>query len=276
MFAGYVRRLCSPVMSAGYVRMGVQSMTQLSDKVALITGGGTGIGAAIARGFAKAGAAVVITGRRKEPLDHVAGDIERDGGRVSVAVGSVTDQVHAAAAVAQAVRSFGKLNILVNNAGIGEFGKALHETEEATWDEVLAVNLTGVFRMTRIAVPEMLKAGGGAILNISSIAGQVGMPLLAAYGASKGGLDALTRCLAIDYAKQGIRCNAVSPGLVDTPMAAGLLSDPERTAPVLAAYPLGRPGTPEEVAKLVLYLASDDAAWVTGGVFTIDGGMTAQ
>ena len=130
--------------------------------------------------------------------------------------------------------------------------------------------------MTRAAIPEMLKSGGGAIVNISSIASQVGIPLLAAYGASKGGLDALTRCLALDYAKQGLRCNAVSPGLVDTPMAAGLLNDPERKASVLAAYPLGRPGTPEEVAKLVRYLASDDAAWVTGGIFTIDGGMTAQ
>ncbi len=251
-------------------------MTRLTDKVALITGGGAGIGAAIARVFANAGAAVVITGRRKNLLEQVAGDIEREGGRAAVAAGSVTDAAHPAAAVAQAVRSFGKLNILVNNAGIGAFGKALHETDDATWDEVLAVNLTGVFRITRVAVPEMLKAGGGAIVNISSIASRVGIPLLAAYGASKGGLDALTRCLAIDYAKQGIRCNAVSPGLVDTPMAAGLLNDAERTALVLAAYPLGRPGTPEEVAKLVLYLASDDAAWVTGGIFTIDGGMTAQ
>ncbi len=251
-------------------------MTQLGDKVALITGGGAGIGAAIARDFARAGAAVVITGRRKEFLEQVAGEIEQDGGRVAVVAGSVTDDAHAVAAVALAVRSFGTLNILVNNAGIGAFGKALHETDNTTWDEVLAVNLTGVFRMTRAAVPEMLKGGGGAIVNISSIASQVGIPLLAAYGASKGGLDALTRCLALDYAKQGIRCNAVSPGLVDTPMAAGLLNDPERKASVLAAYPLGRPGTPEEVAKLVRYLASDDAAWVTGGIFTIDGGMTAQ
>ncbi|MGH7235029.1 MAG: SDR family NAD(P)-dependent oxidoreductase, partial [Nitrospiraceae bacterium] len=161
-------------------------------------------------------------------------------------------------------------------AGIGAFGKTLHETDDATWDELLAVNLTGVFRMTRAAVPAMLKTGGGAIVNISSIGGRVGIPLSAAYSATKGGLDALTRCLAIDYAKQGIRCNAICAGLIDTPMAAPLLSDPARTAQVLSAYPLGRPGTPEEVARLVLYLASDESSWVTGGIFPIDGGRTAQ
>ncbi len=251
-------------------------MRRLDGKVALITGGGTGIGGAIARLFAQEGAAIVITGRRKEMLDRVVSEIERGKGHARAVAGTVTDETHARSAVAQAVRTFGKLNILVNNAGIGAFGKALHETDDATWDELLAINLTGVFRMTRAAVPEMLKAGGGAIVNISSIAGLVGIPLNAAYSATKGGLDALTRCLAIDYANQGIRCNAVCPGLVDTPMAAPLLNDPTRKAQVLTAYPLGRPGTPDEVANLVLYLASEESAWVTGTIFPIDGGMTAQ
>jgi len=251
-------------------------MSRLEGKVALITGGGVGIGGAVARLFAREGAAVVITGRRKEVLEQVVREIEREKGRALAVAGSVTDETHARAAVAQAVRAYGKLNVLVNNAGIGAFGKTLHETDDATWDELLAVNLTGVFRMTRAAVPEMLKAGGGAIVNISSIGGRVGIPLSAAYSATKGGLDALTRCLAIDYAKQGIRCNAVCAGLIDTPMAASLLSDPVRTAQVLSVYPLGRPGTPDEVARLVLYLASDESAWVTGAIFPIDGGMTAQ
>jgi len=251
-------------------------MRRLDGKVALITGGGTGIGGAIARLFAQEGAAVVITGRRKEMLDRVVSEIERGKGHARAVAGTVTDETHARSAVAQAVRTFGKLNILVNNAGIGAFGKALHETDDATWDELLAINLTGVFRMTRAAVPEMLKAGGGAIVNISSIAGLVGIPLNAAYSATKGGLDALTRCLAIDYANQGIRCNAVCPGLVDTPMAAPLLNDPTRKAQVLTAYPLGRPGTPDEVANLVLYLASEESAWVNGTIFPIDGGVTAQ
>ncbi len=251
-------------------------MTALDGKTALVTGGGAGIGEAIAKTFAEAGAAVVITGRRKEQLERVVKDIQGAGGRAMAVPGDVTDDGHARTAVSQAVREFKSLNILVNNAGVGAFGKALHETDDATWDQLMAVNLTGVFRMTRAAVPEMLKAGRGAIVNVSSIAGQVGIPLLAAYGATKGGLDALTRCLAIDYAGQGIRCNAVSPGLVDTPMAASLMSDPERKAQVLSAYPLGRAGTPQEVAKLVLYLASDDAGWITGMVYTIDGGMTAH
>ncbi len=251
-------------------------MARLEGKVALVTGGGEGIGAAVAREFAMAGAAVVVTGRRKEVIERVAAEIQKDGGQALAVAGSVTDEAHAQSAVAQAVRSFGKLNILVNNAGIGAFGKALHETDDETWNEILAINLTGVFRFTRAAVPEMLKQDGGAIVNISSIAGQVGIPLLAPYAVTKGGLDALTRCLAIDYAQQGIRCNAVSPGLVETPMAAGLLNDPERRAQVLTAYPLGRPGTPKEVAKLVLFLASDDAGWITGGIYPIDGGMTAH
>jgi NAD(P)-dependent dehydrogenase (short-subunit alcohol dehydrogenase family) len=249
-------------------------MKRLEGKVALITGGNAGIGEAVAKLFAQEGAAVVITGRRKEALERVVSEIER--GRALAVAGSVTDETHARSAVDQAVRIFGKLNVLINNAGIGAFGKVLHETDDATWDEVLAVNLTGVFRMTRAAVPAMLNAGGGSIVNISSIASLVGIPLLPAYAATKGALDSLTRCLAVDYAKQGIRCNAVNPGLVDTPMAAGLIRDPSRLAQVLSDYPLGRPGTPEEVAKLVLYLASDESAWVTGAIFPIDGGMTAR
>lgn len=249
---------------------------QLRNKVALVTGGGVGIGAAVARLFAREGAGVVITGRRKDVLEQVVAEIERGHGRALAVAGSVTDEAHARSAVAQAVRTFGRLDILVNNAGIGSFGKALHETDDATWDEQLAVNLTGVFRMTRAALPHMLEAGGGSIINISSIAALVGIPLLPAYGAAKGGLNALTRCLAIDYAAQQIRCNAICPGLVETPMAEPLMAEPERLAAVLAAYPMARMGKPEEVAKLVLYLAADDSAWMTGAILSLDGGMTAR
>jgi len=251
-------------------------MNRLHGKVALITGGNAGIGEAIARLFAKEGAAVTITGRRKVELERVAREIERAGGRALAVAGTVTDETHVRSAIAQTVRAFGALNILVNNAGAGAFGKKLHETDDATWDELLATNLTGVFRMTRAAIPEMLKAGGGAIVNISSIAARVGIPLSAGYSATKGGLDALTRTIAIEYARQGIRCNGLCIGLVDTPMAADLLNDPMRRAEVLATYPLGRPGRPEEVAGLALYLASEESAWVTGGIFPIDGGRTAQ
>lgn len=251
-------------------------MKRLDGKVALITGGGTGIGAACARVFAEEGAAVVVTGRRKDVLEAVAEEIRRKQGRALAVAGSVTDELHARSAVAQAVRTFGRLDILVNNAGAGAFGKLLHETDDATWEEMLAINLTGAYRMIKAAVPEMLRAGGGSIVNVSSIASLVGIPLTAAYSASKGGLDALTRCVAMDYASHKIRCNSVCPGLVKTPMAESLLNDPQRLAEVMAAYPLGRPGTPEEVARLILYLASDESAWMTGAVIPLDGGMTAH
>jgi NAD(P)-dependent dehydrogenase (short-subunit alcohol dehydrogenase family) len=249
---------------------------RLAGKVALVTGGGVGIGAAVAKLFAEEGAAVVITGRRKDALDHVLADIERKKGRALAVTGSVTDETHVRSAVDQAVRTFGKLNVLVNNAAIGAFGKVLHEVDDATWNDVLDINLTGVFRVTRATVPQMLKAGGGSIVNVSSVGGLVGFWGSSPYGTTKGGLEIFTRCVAMDYAQHGIRCNSVCPGLVDTPMSAPLLNDPEMRADALAAYPISRVGTPEEVAKLILYLASDESAWVTGSSFTIDGGLTAH
>ncbi len=250
-------------------------MSRLAGKVAIVTGGNAGIGEAVAKLFACEGAAVAITGRRNTELDRVVTDIVRDGGKALAIAGSVTDERHIRDVVGRTIRQFGQIDVLVNNAGIGGFGKRIHEIDDATWAQVLDVNLTGVFRMTRAVVPEMLKRGRGAIINISSIASLVGIPTLPAYAASKGALDALTRALAIDYAKDGIRCNVVNPGLIDTPMAAPLMSNPEQLEPILSYYPIRRPGKPEEVAKMVLYLASDDAVWVTGATFPIDGGMTA-
>jgi NAD(P)-dependent dehydrogenase (short-subunit alcohol dehydrogenase family) len=190
--------------------------------------------------------------------------------------GSVTDEVHVQNVAQRALDSFGRIDILINNAGVGEFGKRLHETDDAMWATTLDVNLTGVFRMTRAVIPQMLKQGRGAIVNISSVASLVGIPGSSAYSASKGGVDAFTRAIAIDYAKDGIRCNVVNPGLIDTPMAAPLMANPDMLQPILSHYALQRPGTPEEVANMVLYLASDEAGWVTGGTFTIDGGMTVS
>jgi NAD(P)-dependent dehydrogenase (short-subunit alcohol dehydrogenase family) len=216
----------------------------------------------------------VITGRRQDELDRVVHEITRRNGKAIAVAGSVTDDHHTRAVVNEAIQRFGSLDILINNAGVGEFGRRLHEIDDETWARVLDVNLTGAFRMTRAAVPEMLKRGRGSIVNISSIASLVGIPYLPAYAASKGALDALTRAIAIDYAKDGVRCNVVNPGLIATPMAAPLMANPEQLNPILDHYPIRRPGKPEEVADMVLYLASDEAMWVTGGTFTIDGGMT--
>jgi NAD(P)-dependent dehydrogenase (short-subunit alcohol dehydrogenase family) len=246
----------------------------LEGKVAVVTGGNAGIGEAVAKRFADEGASVVVTGRRQQELDRVVSGIRHNKGKALAVAGSVTDEAHAQDVAQRTLDSFGHIDILVNNAGIGDFGKRLHETDDATWTTVLDVNLTGVFRMTRAIVPQMLKQGRGAIVNISSIASLVGIPTVSAYAASKGGLDALTRAVAIDYAPDGIRCNVVNPGLIDTPMAAPLMANPDMLQPILAQYAIRRPGTPEEVANMVLYLASDEAAWVTGGTFTIDGGMT--
>ena len=249
---------------------------RVAGKVAIVTGANVGIGAAVAKVLADEGAAVVITGRRKDLLDQVVLDIQRKKGRALAVAGSVTDESHVRSVVDQCVRTFGSLNIVVNNAGIGAFGKLLHEIDDATWHDMLDVNLTGVFRMTRAAVPVMLKHGGGSIINMSSVGGVIGFSGSAAYGTSKGGLELFTKCVAMDYAQDGIRCNSVCPGLIDTPMAAPLLNNPDMKAEVLATYPIRRVGTPEEVAKMVLYLASDDASWVTGSSFMIDGGLTAH
>lgn len=248
---------------------------RLNGKVALITGGGTGIGEATAKIFAAQGAQVVITGRRKDVLESVAKAIVANGGKVLAVAGSVTDEAHVQSAVDQAVRTFGKIDILINNAAIGVFGKPLHETTDREWQEILDTNLTGVFRITRAVIPHMLE-GGGSIVNVSSVAGLVGIAGLAAYSGTKGALVALTRCLAIDYAKEKIRCNCVCPALVDTPMAADTIADPDMNAMMMAKHPIGRFGTPDDVARMLLYLASDDASWVTGSLFTIDGGWTAQ
>ena len=175
-------------------------MNRLQGKVAVVTGGNAGIGEAIAKAFAREGASVVMTGRRQGELDRVVNDIVKAQGKAFAVTGSVTDESHVQEAVRRTVEQFGQLDILVNNAGVGDFGKRLHEIDDATWAQVLDVNLTGVFRMTRAVLPQMLKQGNGAIVNISSIASLVGLPALPAYAASKGALDAVTRALAVDYA----------------------------------------------------------------------------
>ncbi|NJN37071.1 MAG: SDR family oxidoreductase [Nitrospiraceae bacterium] len=251
-------------------------MKRLEGKVAVVTGGNAGIGEAIAKRFTDEGASVVITGRRQQELDHVVNVIRLHKGTVLGVAGSVTDDTHVQDVIRRTLDSFGKIDVLVNNAGIGAFGKRLHETDDTTWANVFDVNVTGVFRMTRAVIPQMLKQGRGSIINVSSIASLVGLSGLAAYTASKGALDAFTRAVAVEYAQDGIRCNVVNPGLIDTPMAASLMANPDMLQTILAQYAIRRPGKPEEVANMILYLASDEATWVTGATFPIDGGMTVH
>lgn len=251
---------------------------ELEGKVALVSGGGTGIGAAIARRFARAGAQVVVTGRRREPLAEVAEEI--DGLAVT---GDVTDPAHGAAAVAATVERFGGLDVVVANAGTGAAGTAA-EIDDDAWQMALDVNLTGVLRLVRAAIPELRRRGGGSVVVVSSVGGAVAPPASAAYVASKGGLIALTRSIAVDFGPEGIRANALCPGWVRTPMADRSMDELAATHGVdrataygiaTAPIPLRRPADPDEIAACALFLASDASSYVTGASLFADGGTLA-
>lgn len=245
-------------------------------KVALVTGGGTGIGAAVARRLAAEGYAVVVTGRRAAPIEEIAAEI--DGLAVVADTGLVDD---AERAVRETVERFGGLDALVCNAGIGG-GGSLRDLDPATWDDVLRTNLTGAFLTCRAAI-DHLAARRGSVVTISSVSGLRASPESLAYCASKAGLLMLTQCMAVDHGPEGVRVNCVAPGWVRTPMAD---EDMDVLAERLgldreAAYaettvdvPLRRPASPEEVAATVAWLVSDDASYVNGAIVTVDGGHT--
>ena len=247
---------------------------RLEGKVALISGGARGMGAEEARLFAQEGAKVVIGARMEEEGRKMEAEISEAGGQALFVRLDVTSEEEWRRAVEATVARFGKLDVLVNNAGILVRG-TVEETTSETWDRVLDVNAKGVFLGTRAAIPEMRKVGGGSIINISSIAGLVGTRN-AGYSASKGAMRLLTKATAIQYAKEGIRCNSVYPGFIDTLMIEEIVTDPERRAGIIARTPLGRIGLPKEIAYGVLFLASDESSFMTGSELVIDGGWTAQ
>jgi 3(or 17)beta-hydroxysteroid dehydrogenase len=249
---------------------------RLVGKVAVISGAARGMGAAEARLFAREGARVVIGDVLEAEGAAIEAEISAKGGEAVFVRLDVTRESDWAQAVASTVQRFGKLDVLVNNAGIGGVGR-VDETATEAWDRVMEVNAKGVFLGTRAAIPAMRGAGGGSIINISSQLGLVGMDDSSPqYTASKGAVRLLTKTTALQYARDGIRCNSVHPGPIVTPMTERRRAEPAVYQRMLSRIPLGRYGEPDEVAYGVLYLASDESAFVTGSELVIDGGWTAQ
>lgn len=252
---------------------------KLQDRVAVITGAGSGIGRAMALLFSREGAKIVAADVNAAAAAETAELVRAQGGQAASTAVDVTNPEQVQAMLKVALDQFGKLDILCNNAGIGSTTTVV-DCEPDEWDRVMTVNAKGVFLGCKYAVPIMIEQGGGCIINTASVAGMIGIPERAVYCASKGAVIALTKQVAVEYVEKGIRCNCVCPGTVDSPWVDRLLAqsgDPEGTRRALVArQPMGRLGTPEEVAAAAAYLASDDAAFVTGTALVIDGGLTAR
>jgi NAD(P)-dependent dehydrogenase (short-subunit alcohol dehydrogenase family) len=254
-------------------------MGRVAGKACVVTGAASGIGKAIAERLAEEGGKVLCVDIDGEAVDRTASGIQRSGGVAQGMMADVSDPVMVEGFIDWCVELYGSIDILVNNAGVNIPG-VLHELSDAAIDKTLNVNVKGAIYGCRAAIPHMLQQGGGAIINISSVNGLVAEPFLSVYSASKGAVVMLTKGVAIDYAKQNIRCNAICPGWVDTPINyahAEMLGGIEKVYATIDSFqPIGRPGEPREIAHLALFLASDEASFMTGSIVTADGGMTAQ
>jgi NAD(P)-dependent dehydrogenase (short-subunit alcohol dehydrogenase family) len=252
---------------------------RLRDKVALITGAGNGQGKAAALLFAREGARLQLIDWDGDAVAATARTINDAGGTAHAVAGDVGRAADAQSTVEATLAAFGRLDILYNNAGIFWPHKGdgpLHLVEEEVWDRVMATNLKGVYLFCKYALPPMMERRSGNIINTSSVGGLRGSEFAQAYSATKGAVITLTKGLAVNYGKYGIRANAICPGGVDTEMLAPIFERQRGKEPMAARHPIGRLGTPEDVARLALFLASDDSSWMTGSILTLDGGMTAR
>ena len=246
-------------------------------KVALITGGASGIGRVAARAFAREGARVVVSDLTVEGGEETARMIAADGGAALFVKADVTQAADVKAMLLEVERTCGRLDFAVNNAGIDGVRARTADYPEETWSQVVAVNLTGVFLCMRYEIPLMLRQRGSSIVNLASVAGVTGFPAHSAYTASKHGVIGLTKTAALEYAKSGLRVNAVCPCYTRTPMLERMLrAKPDLDAKLQARVPLGRLGTPEEIAAAILYLCTDSAAFITGHSLVMDGGIVAE
>ena len=256
-------------------------MSDFSGKVVIITGGGLGIGRGAAKNLAEKGASVAICSDREDQIKTAEAGLQEEGLEVRGIKADVTSSTDMKGLVSFAAETYGGVDVLVNAAGVQRYGTVV-DTEEEVWDEVLDVNLKGIYLASKYAIPQMRERGGGAIVNLSSVQAFASQKGVAAYTASKGGINALTRAMALDHAEENIRVNAVCPASVDTPMlrwAANLFRGDKSVEETVAEWgkmhPLGRVATVEEVAEVVAFLASEKASFVTGGEYKVDGGMLA-
>lgn len=248
---------------------------RLKNKVAIITGAGSGIGRASAVAFAREGARVVVADWGEKTGRETAELIKKQGGEAVFVKVDISSSLDAADMVKQCLAAYGQVDILFNNAGIVKMG-ALHETAEADWDQVINVNLKGVFLCSKAVIPQMLKQGRGKIVSTASIAGLVGFDQIGPYCASKGGIIALTREMAVEYGSKKINVNCIAPGVIKTAMTKDMLNDPATVKGFAASTPYPRLGEGEDIAMAAVYLASDESDFVTGEVLVVDGGWIAK
>lgn len=254
---------------------GLRALFDLTGSVGVVTGGGRGLGRAIALGLADMGATVVLTGRNLETLQDAASEIATNGGRAEIFAADVAREADVAALAEHVKTNFGGAKFLVNNAGINAIYKRSELVTLAEWQEIIDVNLTGVFLCCRAFGLQMLEAGRGSIVNITSIAGHVGLNKTGPYGATKGGVEMLTRSLAVDWAQRGVRVNCVAPAYFETDLTVGMRNHDALSEKLLSKTPMGRFGKPHEVAGAIAYLVSEAASYVTGQTILVDGGWTA-